>query len=445
MALSFKALAASLLAPAALAAVGAATAQTATATADPGCPLVADNIHLIADATQPGVISLRFYDAGSERVVFMECLGTQTKRLGARRNPPGTPKDFATPTRFDDAVTWSCERRTRRFSAYAKLPDGSLEVGTYSVRTPSCANRFQMQVPRRVAPGSTAPIRIVDRWGIGGLRPELCVTPPRATQSCNRVALARAVTIVTRRLRATTPGNWRIELRVGDHRTRAEMTVGKGKAGADEALPTLLATGDSTMMGLDSFLGDELGDLFDVRSDVRLGSALSRTPFWPDHAVSQARKWRPSVTVMSVGAAFDGSPMTTPAGETLECCEQPWVLEYARRVRGMMQTYARGGHARVYWLTVPLPRLEIAVPIALAVNRAAVIAGNGTPGATVVRIDQVFTPHGYQESIRFRGRDVDVREADGIHLNVSGTAISAAIVARAIRATMPRTNAASRG
>jgi hypothetical protein len=48
-------------------------------------------------------------------------------------------------------------------------------------------------------------------------------------------------------------------------------------------------------------------------------------------------------------------------------------------------------------------------------------------------MDLLFTPNGYREVMRYRGRDVHVREADGIHLNVAGTAIAARAVAQAIR------------
>jgi hypothetical protein len=41
-------------------------------------------------------------------------------------------------------------------------------------------------------------------------------------------------------------------------------------------------------------------------------------------------------------------------------------------------------------------------------------------------------PHGYQEVIRYQGRDVDVREPDGLHLNVSGTAIEGGEAAAAV-------------
>jgi hypothetical protein len=116
----------------------------------------------------------------------------------------------------------------------------------------------------------------------------------------------------------------------------------------------------------------------------------------------------------------------------LACCEPGWVAEYARRVRAMMQTYARRGRGRVVWLTLPLPkgRREVADAVNLAVLRAA----EGLTPVTVVRLDEVFTPAGFRDVMRYRGRDVRVRERDGIHLNVAGTAIAARLVAAVLRA-----------
>ena len=98
-----------------------------------------------------------------------------------------------------------------------------------------------------------------------------------------------------------------------------------------------------------------------------------------------------------------------------------------------MQTFLRGGRARVVWLTPPepryAPRAEITHAINIAVERAAV----GLKGVKVLRIDLMFSPGGYRDVIRYRGRDVRVRESDGVHLNVAGTAIAAKAVAEAIR------------
>ncbi len=60
-------------------------------------------------------------------------------------------------------------------------------------------------------------------------------------------------------------------------------------------------------------------------------------------------------------------------------------------------------------------------------------AGTNMTGVTVLRMDRLFTPNGFTETIRYRGRDVRVRTADGIHLNVSGTAIAAKVIATALR------------
>ena len=99
----------------------------------------------------------------------------------------------------------------------------------------------------------------------------------------------------------------------------------------------------------------------------------------------------------------------------------------------MMQTYAQGGRARVWWLTLPLPRLAARDEISRAVNAAILRAAPGAPGVQVVRLDRTFTPDGYSDAIRYRGRRVRVREIDGVHLNVAGTAIAARIVARLVR------------
>ena len=99
--------------------------------------------------TQPGIIGLVFYNAQNARVVFFECVGDRLKRLGAERSGSA--------------------------STATRLPDGTIAFGSCSVRTPSCARRFELDVPRRVKPGAKARVRVLDRWGIGGISPELCI------------------------------------------------------------------------------------------------------------------------------------------------------------------------------------------------------------------------------------------------------------------------------
>jgi hypothetical protein len=122
--------------------------------------------------------------------------------------------------------------------------------------------------------------------------------------------------------------------------------------------------------------------------------------------------------------------MPTPGGSSAACCDEPWVAEYARRVRTMMRAYRRHGRGRVLWLTLPMPREARLIPIFGAVNRAILRAADGLSGVKVLRMDLLFTPAGYRDVMRYRGKSVRVREIDGVHLSISGTAIAATAIAR---------------
>jgi len=392
------------------------------------CATPSDSNYLVADATKPGTIDLVFYNAKGGRVVFFECVGDRLKRLGAKRAATA-----ADPTILTDASAWSCDRLARRFAAVSILPDGSIAFGSYSVRTTSCASRFALSAPRHMKPGAKASVRVVDRWGIGGIRPELCIAPAKSEPRCKTLAFPSAVTVASRRFRASERGRWRVELRVRRERIRAAFDVGGEGGRAQKPLPIVLATGDSTMQGIDSFLADELADWAYVRSDVRPCSGISRGVYWEWHAKSQTKRLRQRVTVMSVGAASDGMAIPTAIGVLQPCCGDPWIEQYASRVRGVMQTYLREGRGRVVWLTPPEPRFGPRATITHAVNTAVERAAEGLENVKVLRIDLMFAPNGYSDVVSYRGRELRVRESDGVHLNVAGTAIAAKAVAQAIR------------
>jgi len=388
-----------------------------------------------ADSTQLGVISLLFWGAQSVEVRYFERVGDKLEPLGRARAEAGAA------TILKDATTWSCDRLRRRFEARATLPDGSTAKGAYGVRTPSCARRFRIEAPERVSPGTLARVRVVDRWDIGGIRPQLCITPPEGERECRTLVFPRAVAVATRRLRPEQRGRWRVELRVRDHRVRRDIAVGGDAEVRTDTLPTVLATGDSTMQGIDSYLSDELLESATLRSDVQLGSAISRGTFWMDHAAVQTKRLHQRVSVISIGAAFDGFPLEPPGGGAkVECCEEPWAALYAARVRTIMQTYLRRGRGRVFWLTPPLPRDPVRLKITSAITIAIERAATGLEGVKVIRVHELFSPAGtYTEIIRYRGRDVRVRDADGVHLNISGTAIMARLLAPQLRAAIEET------
>jgi hypothetical protein len=188
------------------------------------------------------------------------------------------------------------------------------------------------------------------------------------------------------------------------------------------------------MQGVESFLADELGDDATVVSDVRPGLAISKGNPLLAMARRQVARVKPRTTVVSVGAV-EGFAMRGADGVSHDCCDEAWVTEYARRVRELMRIYRgdRRGPGRVFWLTIPGPGDPARVPIVAAVNSAIVRAAEDLKHVRVLRMDLLFTPQGYRETMRYRGRDVRVREGDGIHLNVAGTAIAARAVAQALR------------
>lgn len=391
----------------------------------PGCDVGPITNFLAADATQPGIINLIFFGAQGTSVEFFECVDNALKPLGTLAGAPDVGTELA------EATTWDCDRASRSFVARATLPDGTLVAGAYSVRTGSCASRFEVSVPRRVAPGRVARVRIVDGWGIGDFKPRLCIAPPRGDKLCTVVGFKRAVTIRTRRFRAKVDGRYKIELRVQDHKIKRTVTAGGGEA--PKPPPVVVTTGDSTMQGVDNFLADELGDAATVRSDIRIGTGLTKPDSdWPQIATQQVKRYKPRFTVVSLGVN-EGFPVTPPGGASTECCGEAYIAEYARRVRALMRTYRREREGRVVWLTLPLPRGGPKTEVITAVNQAIVRAGEGQKGVTVIRMDSIFTPNGFADVIRYRGRYITVRTADGIHLNVSGTAIAANVIATALK------------
>ncbi len=410
-------------------ACGTVAARAATPAPPPVDPCATSKItnYLVADVTHTGTIDLTFYDASYARVLYYECTGKHALRLGARR---ADPKQRG--TLFQTAANWSCEHLVRRFGAVAKLPDGKVVYGSYSVRTPSCASRFKIQVPRRVKPGALVRIHVVDRWATGNVKPSLCVKPAGARRACRTLKFPDLVGFANRSVRATRRGAMKIELRIARVRQRATVAVG-GKAGpAPPALPTVLASGDSSMQGVDSFLADELYGAADVVSDSRIGSGISRGVYWTFHARSQTKRLHQRATVMSVGAAVDALPMPDALGVQQPCCGETWIAVYAARVRAIMRTFLQGGRGKVVWMTPPEPRDAPRAEITHAINVAVERAATGLAGVKILRIDKLFSPNGYQEVIRYQGRDVRVREADGVHLSAVGTALAAKIVKAAL-------------
>jgi hypothetical protein len=98
-----------------------------------------------------------------------------------------------------------------------------------------------------------------------------------------------------------------------------------------------------------------------------------------------------------------------------------------------MQIWARQGNRRIYWLSVPPARdagwAHDDTQINLALRRAAA----RVPGAEFVDVLGPVTDHGrYADFVKVNGQETLIREPDGVHLNVAGSAL----VAHEIRAVL---------
>ena len=340
--------------------------------------------------------------------------------------------------KLERAVRWRCDRLTRHFVAVVTNTDATVEAAAFSVRTPSCRNRLSVKVPRAARRRARVKVDLRDRWRIGGVRGRLCTTAPGRPARCRGLRIPTGRARVTPSFRPGREGRWRVEVRVPGQRIRRALSVGERRGARVPAVarPTILATGNSLMQSIDALLGDRLAGRAEVESDIRVGAGLSLSlgVDWRRHARRQVARLHPDATVVFLGGGGDAYPLKTPAGPEVECCEEPWIAEYARRVRSVMRTYAQGGRGEVYWLAVPAPRDPRQRAPASAVNAAILSAAEDVPSAHVVRLDEVFTPAGeYRDAMLYRGRRLRVREGDGIHLNVQGAAIATSILIRELR------------
>jgi hypothetical protein len=203
------------------------------------------------------------------------------------------------------------------------------------------------------------------------------------------------------------------------------------------ALRQLLVTGDSMSMPLDAVLARRLADgkAVQVTRDPHIGTGISKTGLldWGKLSVRQVSQLHPDAVVVFIGAN-EGFPIAGADGRERKCCTAGWAAEYAYRARLMMNTYRREGAARVYWLTLPLPRDPARQKIARTVNAAIEVAAQ--PYLAQIRVldmASLFTPEGrYSDSLAVNGRRELVREADGIHLNEKGSELAADVVMRSL-------------
>jgi lysophospholipase L1-like esterase len=381
---------------------------------------------LTGETSRNGYVNLIYFGSPGTYVAFYERVGEVRIPLGS--GPVGAG-GFAP---LHPATTWRCGRLLRSFESVARSPSGLVREDGFDIRTPSCRDRLALLAPDRVRPHSAVRLRLRDRWRLGGVRARVCAHGPSGQRRCRGVTLGAGVVEATTRLAVSRRGQWRLSARLAGHRTVRRLGVGvPPRAARKGPLARVLATGDSTIEGIESYLADELAGRARVRREFHVGTGISKPgkPSWTVRARRQAERHRPRVTVISIGAV-DGHPMSG-----VRCCGPAWQAEYARRAAQMMRSYRRGGSGRVLWLTLPAARDPGAAEVAGAVNLAVARAARGRAWVRLVRLDEIFTPGGvFRASMAHRGVLVKVRASDGIHLTAAGTEIAARAAANALKA-----------
>jgi lysophospholipase L1-like esterase len=207
-------------------------------------------------------------------------------------------------------------------------------------------------------------------------------------------------------------------------------------------LDKLLVTGDSLVMPLDVVLARRLADEgVEVVRDSHVGTGISKSGLvdWGKLSTKQVEDEEPDAVVVFIGAN-EGFPIPVAGGREVECCGQEWAAAYADRVRRMMNTYRRGGAARVYWLTIPTPRDGDLADISSTVNAAVDVAS--VPWRAQVRVLDlvpVFSPGDrFRSSMEVDGKKELVREPDGLHLTEDGAELAADLVLDAVERDFPR-------
>lgn len=330
--------------------------------------------------------------------------------------------------RLDRATTWQCAHLTRTFAVSGTHPDGTREYNTFAARTPSCAHRFSLDYKPEVKPGTIATIFLRDTFEVGSAKARLCRTAPgpRTSKRCRTIAFAPSQPVARTRFGVPRKGRWKITIAAGKQFDTRVLDVGVKPRPQDIAtLPDVIITGDSLMQGPDALLGDRLAGRADAHSDVHVGSGLTKPIVvnWTKLPGEQVRAFHPKATLLFLGAN-DDSPIQPPGGEYISCCGADWITEYVRRARIAMRTYtAHGGH--IFWMTIPIPQAGYRQKNVLAVNLALQQAVQDIPRAHLIDMASIFTPNDrYRATMPYEGRNVRVRQADGIHLSLAGSNIA---------------------
>jgi hypothetical protein len=233
---------------------------------------------------------------------------------------------------------------------------------------------------------------------------------------------------------------------VGAARPTRHRSAGRGRTATAHQNPLwrptpshplqLLVTGDSLPGYLGPILLNDATAIGPVRGavDVHDGTGLTRPDFvdWSLVARRQVVTYHPDAVVVWMGGN-DFQNMTLPAGHVFLAGTPAWTREYQRRAEICMRIWLHGGARRIYWLAMPPARDPSWAYDDAQIDTALRRAAARVPGAEYLDILGPITDHGrYADYVHEHGQPELVREADGVHVNLAGSALVAHEVLRVL-------------
>ncbi len=189
--------------------------------------------------------------------------------------------------------------------------------------------------------------------------------------------------------------------------------------------------GDSMMESIARALKKECAQRkLSVEALPSIGSGLARLDLLDWHRDVQAlvTKYKPKIIFVMIGTN-DNQSMRTEGG-TLPFGSAGWNMEYGRRAGKLMDILADGSVEKVVWIGLPCMReedLNASVKVISRVVEQQVVA---RPKVQFVSTYRRFSKKGeYSATImQESGMPLDVRAADGIHLNRNGAELLAKLL-----------------
>jgi hypothetical protein len=160
-----------------------------------------------------------------------------------------------------------------------------------------------------------------------------------------------------------------------------------------------------------------------LESQISSGLALPQFYNWPMRlAQVMTEEPTPEAVVVFMGAN-DDKPVVNAQGVLVQIPSDERVDEYSQRAGTVMDLAHQGG-ARVYWVGMPVMRDPRRNEAAERLNAAVARAADGRPWVRIVDTWTLFSNvgGGYEAYLPDpSGEQVQVRQADGVHLTQVGT------------------------